>query len=89
MWATQFPRPVQIVRYDDLIKDTGGSLRDILNFIEFPIDDELLACAVSRKQGLHKRQKTNREFDPFTPEMHETIAKRRDEVYKRIGLEGK
>lgn len=38
-WATNFTGAVQIIYYDDMVEDVEGTLRNILQFIEFPINE--------------------------------------------------
>lgn len=38
-WATNFTGAVQIIYYDDMVEDVEGTLRKILKFIEFPINE--------------------------------------------------
>lgn len=37
-WAKNFSGDVHIVYYDDLVNDTNATLRSILQFINFPVD---------------------------------------------------
>lgn len=37
-WAKNFSGDVHIVYYDDLVDNVDGTLRDILHFLNFPID---------------------------------------------------
>lgn len=38
-WAKNYTGQLMIVYYEDLIADVDGTLRTILQFIEFPIDN--------------------------------------------------
>lgn len=40
-WAKNFTGDVHIVYYDDLVDNVDGTLRDILQFLNFPIDKVL------------------------------------------------
>lgn len=87
MWAKQFPGAVKIVYYVDLVADVEGTLRDILEFLQYPVDEDLMACTLKRKMGVHKRKKRRMAFDPFTKEMHRNFTKTMRMVYREIGLE--
>lgn len=41
-WATNYTGDVHIVYYDDMVDDVEGTLRKILNFIHFPINEVIL-----------------------------------------------
>uniref|UniRef100_T1GCI8 Sulfotransferase domain-containing protein n=1 Tax=Megaselia scalaris TaxID=36166 RepID=T1GCI8_MEGSC len=43
-WAKNFTGDLKIVFYDDLVRDVEGTLRDILHFINYKIDELLHAC---------------------------------------------
>lgn len=37
-WAKNFTGDVLVVHYDDLVENVGGTLKSILEFINFPIN---------------------------------------------------
>lgn len=37
-WARNFTGDMHIVYYDDLVENVNGTLRDILKFIDFPVN---------------------------------------------------
>uniref|UniRef100_A0A336MU61 CSON006209 protein n=1 Tax=Culicoides sonorensis TaxID=179676 RepID=A0A336MU61_CULSO len=86
-WAKNFTGDTLVVYYDKLVDDVEGTLRTILNFIEFPIDEDLLNCALLRQEGIYRRKKRIMPFDPFTPAMHVVIDEKRTEVYAALGRE--
>ncbi|KAJ6635427.1 WSCD family member [Pseudolycoriella hygida] len=49
------------------------------------IQQELLNCALSRKEGIYRRKKRIMTFDPYTPEMHKAIEEKKREVYAELG----
>lgn len=38
-WLNEFPKPVHVVLYDDLINDLENTLRKTLKFLDFQIDE--------------------------------------------------
>lgn len=84
-WATDFSGRLKIVFYDDLVSNLEETLRDILQFIGHKVDEELLKCTISRKEGIYRRRKRiQHHFDPFTKEMHEKISSKTQEVYAKL-----
>ncbi|EAT39064.1 AAEL009094-PA [Aedes aegypti] len=84
-WAKNFTGDVKLVFYDDLVENVEGTLRSILKFLNFPVNDELLACALMRKEGIYRRKKRILQFDPYSPAMHTAIDEKRSEVYAALG----
>jgi hypothetical protein len=84
-WGLNFTGDVLIVYYEDLVDNVEKILRDILNFINYPIDEDLLSCALKRKEGIYRRKKRLLTFDPFTMAMKKMIEKKRSAVYEELG----
>ncbi|XP_055639655.1 WSCD family member AAEL009094 [Toxorhynchites rutilus septentrionalis] len=84
-WAKNFTGEVKLVFYDDLVENVEGTLRSILKFLRFPINEEMLACALMRKEGIYRRKKRILQFDPYSPAMHAMIDEKRAEVYAALG----
>uniref|UniRef100_A0A182XXM5 Sulfotransferase domain-containing protein n=2 Tax=Anopheles stephensi TaxID=30069 RepID=A0A182XXM5_ANOST len=84
-WAKNFTGEVKLVFYDDLVENVEGTLRSILRFLNYPTDEELLACALMRKEGIYRRKKRILQFDPYSPAMHAAIDEKRAEVYAALG----
>ncbi|XP_035774553.1 WSCD family member AGAP003962 [Anopheles albimanus] len=84
-WAKNFTGEVKLVFYDDLVENVEGTLRSILKFLNHPTDEELLACALMRKEGIYRRKKRILQFDPYSPAMHAAIDEKRAEVYAALG----
>lgn len=84
-WARNFSGSLKIVYYDDLVADVEGILREILSFLNYPIDEELLGCTLIRKEGIYRRKKRVLAFDPFTPTMHKYIELTKQRVYSLLG----
>uniref|UniRef100_A0A182KGN2 Sulfotransferase domain-containing protein n=1 Tax=Anopheles christyi TaxID=43041 RepID=A0A182KGN2_9DIPT len=84
-WAKNFTGEVKLVFYDDLVENVEGTLRSILKFLNHSTDEELLACALMRKEGIYRRKKRILQFDPYSPAMHAAIDGKRAEVYATLG----
>lgn len=84
-WAKDFPGRLKIVFYDDLVSNTDETLRDILQFIGHKVDEDLLKCTLSRKEGIYRRRRRIQRFDPYTKEMHEKISEKTKEVFEKLG----
>ncbi|KPJ12439.1 WSCD family member AGAP003962 [Papilio machaon] len=66
LWLTKFPGPVYIVFYEALLSDTRNTLQGILSFLNITVTEDDMNCALSNKEGLYKRKKKYKDFDPFT-----------------------
>ncbi|XP_053680287.1 WSCD family member AGAP003962 [Anopheles nili] len=84
-WAKNFTGEVKLVFYDDLVENVEGTLRSILKFLNYSTEEELLACALMRKEGIYRRKKRILQFDPYSPAMHAAIDEKRAEVYAALG----
>jgi hypothetical protein len=84
-WGRNFSGDVMIVYYENLVDNVEKTLRDIFNFIDYPINESLLACALKRKEGIYRRKKRLLTFDPYTPSMKKMIEKKRIQVYQELG----
>lgn len=83
-WGLNYTGDVLIVYYEDLVDNVEKTLRDILNFINFSINEELLACALRRKEGIYRRKK-RLNFEPYTAQMRKMIESKRIQVYEELG----
>lgn len=61
-WQEQRMYPVLLVRYEDLLSDTPGELRRVLEFLEFPVDESRLALAVESTSAAHLSELEQRGF---------------------------
>ena len=82
-WINEFPGPILIIFYNDLKVNVERNLRNILNFVNFPINEKLLECALRKKEGSYKRLKRP-SFDPFTAEMKKMLDEKRVLVYDQL-----
>lgn len=84
-WGLDYTGDVLIIYYENLVDNVEKTLRDILNFIEFPINEELLSCALRKKEGIYRRKKRFVNFQPYTTSMKKMIEKKRIQVYEELG----
>ncbi|XP_013145787.1 PREDICTED: WSCD family member AGAP003962-like [Papilio polytes] len=84
LWLTKFPGQVYIVFYEALLTDTRKTLLGILNFLNITVTEDDMNCALANKEGLYKRKKKYKEFDPYTHDMYRQIDIVRTRVYTKI-----
>ncbi|XP_023031058.1 WSCD family member GA21586 [Drosophila willistoni] len=84
-WARNFTGSIKVVFYDDLVHHTERELRAILEFLEYPVDEQLLRCAIMRKEGIFRRKKRVLSFDPYTDAMRLEVQTRKRWVYGQLG----
>eukprot|EP00099_Drosophila_melanogaster_P017116 NP_573021.1 uncharacterized protein Dmel_CG9164, isoform D [Drosophila melanogaster] len=84
-WARNFTGSIKVVFYDDLVHHTERELRSILDFLQFPINEQLMRCAIMRKEGIFRRKKRLLSFDPYTESMRAEVQNRRRIVYGLLG----
>lgn len=60
-WAGEKTFPVHVVKYEDLLDDPGKELKEVLEFLELDVDDELIGKAVeaTRLETLKKKEGDN------------------------------
>ncbi|XP_017050954.1 WSCD family member CG9164 [Drosophila ficusphila] len=84
-WARNFTGGIKVVFYDDLVHHTERELRSILEFLQFPVNEQLMRCAIMRKEGIFRRKKRLLSFDPYTDAMRAEVQNRRRIVYGILG----
>ncbi|KAH8244857.1 hypothetical protein KR032_001669 [Drosophila birchii] len=84
-WARNFTGSLKVVFYDDLVHHTERELRSILDFLQFPVNEQLMRCAIMRKEGIFRRKKRLLSFDPYTEAMRAEVQARRRIVYGLLG----
>ncbi|KAH8388106.1 hypothetical protein KR093_011798 [Drosophila rubida] len=84
-WARNFTGSIKVVFYDDLVQHTERELRSILDFLEYPVSEPLMRCALLRKEGIFRRKKRLLSFDPYTEAMRAELLARRRLVYGLLG----
>lgn len=88
-WGRNFSGPVLVIYYEDLVDEVEKTIRDILKFIDYPINEDLINCAIMRKEGIYRRKKRLLAFDPFTQTMKKMIEDKRSQVYTELGRKTK
>ncbi|CAH2241536.1 jg868 [Pararge aegeria aegeria] len=83
-WITKFLGPIHVVFYELLVRDTRNSLLGILNFLNHTVSEEDMNCAVAKREGIYKRKKKYKDFEPFSPEMYSAIYTVRQRVLKLV-----
>ncbi|XP_050667635.1 WSCD family member AGAP003962 [Leptidea sinapis] len=73
MWLTTFKGPLHIVFYETLVRDTRMTLQRTLDFLNHTVDEEDMSCALAYKEGIYRRKKKYKDFDPYTPNMYVAI----------------
>lgn len=71
-WLSQKKVPVLVVQYEVLIEYTEQELTRILEFLEFPIANSSVKCAVENGNGMFKRTK-HLDFNPYSRENREAM----------------
>lgn len=84
-WSRFFTGDLLIVYYDELVANTEKILREILNFLEFPIEESLMSCTLIRKEGIFRRKKRVLSFDPYSPAMRHQLDERKRKIYTLLG----
>ncbi|XP_075052877.1 sialate:O-sulfotransferase 1 [Mixophyes fleayi] len=70
----QYGKKLLVVHYEDLKMDLIGRLREIVAFLNLPINDDRLLCVENNKDGNFKRVGSSQAVkNPFTQEMKDLI----------------
>lgn len=83
-WARKFPKPLKIVFYSDLLNFLQKTLRDILNFLEWPVNESTLSCAIRKQKGYFKRKRNS--FDPYSKKLKNILIKAQREVFDELKM---
>lgn len=70
----QYGKKLLVVHYEDLKKDLIGKLREMVTFLNLPINEDRFLCVENNKDGNFKRLGSSQTvLDPFTREMKNLI----------------
>ncbi|XP_045770228.1 WSCD family member AAEL009094 [Maniola jurtina] len=83
-WLSKFLGPIHVVFYELLVRDTRNTLLGILSFLNHTVSEEDMSCAVANREGIYKRKKKYKNFEPFSPEMYTVINKVRYRILQLI-----
>lgn len=83
-WLWNFTGPIHIIVYEELVSHLDRTLRSLTEFLELPLTESELQCAIVRREGIYKRKSRSVTLDPFTPQMKATLKAEQDYVYKEI-----
>lgn len=79
-----FTGPTHVIFYEQLVDNLEHTLKTILDFLEFPIDENRFKCAIERKEGIYRRKKRVLNFDPYNSEMKKKLDIIQRKVYEAI-----
>ena len=81
------PDQLHIVRYENLKKNLGWEMKNIMNFLNLTIDNSVESCVMKKQTGSFKRPKSNIDFRKFlTKSQYKDIKKIKKNVYTKLGL---
>lgn len=83
-WLHNFSGPTHVLFYEQLVEDVGNSLRAVVEFLELPVDEDLMRCALERKEGIYRRKKRVLNFDPYSGAMKKQLQAEQGKVYEAI-----
>lgn len=66
------------------MEDVEHTLRSVLHFLEMPVDEKLMKCALERKEGIYRRKRRVLNFDPYTTAMKKQLEAEQDQIYEAI-----
>ena len=58
-WINNFQGPLLVISYSDLMDRVEEQLRRVLDFLAVSVTKDEMECAMSRKEGIYRRQKKN------------------------------
>ena len=77
--------PTIVVRYEDMLRDTRGQLRRMLDFLKYPYTEDRLDCVLNHQiQTFHRQH--HRNFDPFTSEQKRNFVRIMKQVEPLLNL---
>ena len=64
--------PILVVQYESMVENTERELTRILEFLNFPVNDSSIKCAVENGSGIFKRAQ-HLHFNPYSIENREAM----------------
>lgn len=83
-WLYNFTGPTHVVFYEQLVDNVQHTLTVVLEFLEVPISDRMLSCALERQEGIYRRKRRLLNFDPYTNAMKKRLQAEQKKVYEAI-----
>ncbi|GBP55733.1 WSCD family member AAEL009094 [Eumeta japonica] len=84
LWLAKFRGPMHIVTYEGLVHDTRGTLKGLLAFLNVTVTEDDIRCTLENREGIYRRKKKHKDFDPFTPDMYKELSMTRSRVLNLI-----
>ena len=72
-WIGKKEYPVLVIGYENLVQNTYGELKKMLDFIGYPYTEDDILCTVkSAGEGFH-RSHTKKRYNPFPPALQDFV----------------
>lgn len=85
-WLWNFTGPTHVILYEELVSHLERTLRSLIQFLDLPLDEAELRCALGRREGIYKRRSRSLALDPFTPQMKASLKAEQDYVYREVQI---
>jgi hypothetical protein len=85
-WINNFKGPLLVIMYSELMEKVEEQLRRTLNFLAVTVTKEEMECAMSRKEGIYRRQKKGLKMagPVFDKYLTKVVNQRKERVLKLI-----
>ncbi|XP_039297162.1 WSCD family member AAEL009094 [Nilaparvata lugens] len=83
-WVRNFDGPTHVVLYENLVEDVETTLRKLIDFIQLPIDEKQIQCALERQEGIYRRKRRVFNLDPYTTSMKIMLQIEQEKVLQEI-----
>jgi hypothetical protein len=82
-WINNFQGPLLVIMYSDLKDKVEEQLKRTLDFLSVSVTKEEMECAISRKEGIYRRQKRRNVTGlVFGDQLTQELIDRRERVFK-------
>ncbi|RZF42387.1 hypothetical protein LSTR_LSTR004195 [Laodelphax striatellus] len=83
-WVRNFDGPTHVVLYENLVQNVESTLRELIEFIQLPIDEKQMQCALERREGIYRRKRRVFNLDPYTTSMKIMLQIEQEKVLHEI-----
>ena len=85
-WIQNFPRPLHMIFYNDLVENLEQELTKMMDFLKVSFTKEQMECALARKEGIYKRKKRNGDLRKlvYNNFLTSVVNKRKNKVLQYI-----